>query len=795
MIQRDENFWKKKLSAILHDPLTKALNISAHEKISMDLTEKLGLEFQRGPEDTTASAMDRIPLPFERNREKQIKIEQDLEFLHPFSGEVLELVDDPSALRERLERLLFDHFENFKSMFPSDFERLYHLVWWVLPYVIPYAQLLPADTRVPNHSIVDHLDTTSALVPCVEENRVKASLIAMQIGPVQETIVQARKTRDLWAGSYLISYLMYGALEKLGLGLGFDSIIYPYLRNVSFLEETMRKEGITLPDDLVKLPKMSDKVACLPNVFVAVVPSSEADEWIKECEKAILDRWNQLAVKTKLSILQTTMDFDLDSFDRQINLFPTIVKARFDLISPDEALVKVKKFFKNSHVETYIQMLKGISELDGYAPNEGSYYNYSYRILVSKLTALKNQRLFKPYEEIRNGRILEADDFGAGVKACVEFVEVFENEEKRDLLGTVNTVKRKLPEILQKDVRYESTRDIAQRNVANEDLNAPGEDKMKNPYFAVLMMDGDEMGKWVSGEKALSVDQTLHSKVRDRLKAELPELWKKLSSRKLIQPSYHRQLSRTLGIFSSLVESVVERNEGMLVYCGGDDVLALLPADKALKCANELRKLFRGESISLEIDGHKYEAKNGILHVDNKPFAPLMGERATISAGISVVHHKFPLQVAVKLAREAEEKAKEDYGRDSFVVHFVRRSGQITEVGSKWKVGGLDVVEELEGLLSLMIELNVSRRSLYKLLSDDIQILSQDESALEKFVHYVIRRSIHGETEEKKEKVKMFANRIFTFLNNHKLCCKDSNVEKALELILAFRTMKRGDER
>ncbi|MBC7123140.1 MAG: type III-B CRISPR-associated protein Cas10/Cmr2, partial [Pseudothermotoga sp.] len=265
--------------------------------------------------------------------------------------------------------------------------------------------------------------------------------------------------------------------------------------------------------------------------------------------------------------------------------------------------------------------------------------------------------------------------------------------------------------------------------------------------------------------------------------------------RKLIQPSYHRQLSRTLGIFSSLVESVVERNEGMLVYCGGDDVLALLPADKALKCANELRKLFRGEGIGLEVDGHKYEAENGILHVDGKRFAPLMGERATISAGISVVHHKFPLQVAVKLAREAEEKAKEDYGRDSFVVHFVRRSGQITEVGSKWKVGGLDVVEELECLFNLMIELNVSRRSLYKLLSDDIQILSQDESVLQKFVHYVIRRSIHGETEEKKEKVKMFANRIFTFLNNYKLCCKDSNVEKALELILAFRTMKRGDER
>ena len=41
----------------------------------------------------------------------------------------------------------------------------------------------------------------------------KPSLIKFQIGPVQDFIAQARSTRDLWSGSYLLSFLM-----ALGIG-------------------------------------------------------------------------------------------------------------------------------------------------------------------------------------------------------------------------------------------------------------------------------------------------------------------------------------------------------------------------------------------------------------------------------------------------------------------------------------------------------------------------------------------------------------------------------------------------
>jgi len=42
------------------------------------------------------------------------------------------------------------------------------------------------------------------------------SLLKLQIGPVQDFIAQARSTRDLWSGSYLLSWLMAaGAKEQV----------------------------------------------------------------------------------------------------------------------------------------------------------------------------------------------------------------------------------------------------------------------------------------------------------------------------------------------------------------------------------------------------------------------------------------------------------------------------------------------------------------------------------------------------------------------------------------------------
>ena len=131
---------------------------------------------------------------------------------------------------------------------------------------------------------------------------------------------------------------------------------------------------------------------------------------------------------------------------------------------------------------------------------------------------------------------------------------------------------------------FDSVQDVADRN------------KNRGSYVAVLAMDGDEMGKWVSGDKApLFLDQ-LSEPARKVLEPILVEHGC-ADLRRQLSPSYHLQFSEALANFATwLARPIVEAFGGQLVYAGGDDVLAMLPADQAIGCARALRTVFRGEA-------------------------------------------------------------------------------------------------------------------------------------------------------------------------------------------------------
>lgn len=184
------------------------------------------------------------------------------------------------------------------------------------------------------------------------------------------------------------------------------------------------------------------------------------------------------------------------------------------------------------------------------------------------------------------------------------------------------------------------------QNPLNEDVThfrdittiAGGKEEDDEPhYLAVLHMDGDRMGKRLSALKSLDE---------------------------------HQEFSRKLGEFATHVYTTfIDQDKyypGALVYAGGDDVLALLPLEKALTCAIDLRDKF-GEIVGEYTD-------------------PDTGERICASAGISITPHNLPLDGALEQARLSEKRAKDYYGRDAIVVREPHRSGQIREAGGKWDV-------------------------------------------------------------------------------------------------------------
>ncbi len=207
-------------------------------------------------------------------------------------------------------------------------------------------------------------------------------------------------------------------------------------------------------------------------------------------------------------------------------------------------------------------------------------------------------------------------------------------------------------------------------------------------YYALLYMDGDHMGRWLSGthEGLATFGDILHPNVREQLEKD-PNWGSLLRSRRLITPAVHAAISQALGHFAlRLVPYIVEgRYPGRLLYAGGDDVLALLPLEDALAVARELRAAFSGH-IRFENGGLQVclgEPVTGYVEGEQEIFLT-MGPKATASIGLVFAHHLQPLDLVLQAVRRAEQAAKRRYGRNALAVEVLKRSGETVTVGTKW---------------------------------------------------------------------------------------------------------------
>jgi CRISPR-associated protein Cmr2 len=260
-------------------------------------------------------------------------------------------------------------------------------------------------------------------------------------------------------------------------------------------------------------------------------------------------------------------------------------------------------------------------------------------------------------------------------------------------------------------------------------------------YFAVLMMDGDNMGSWISGEKMPEYRKLLHPDTQKKLETDptYKESWEPiLSNPRLMSPAIHGFISKALGDFSlKLVRHIVEeRYAGKLVYAGGDDVMALLPLDCALDVARELRAAFSGELTTndqgedLKVDFAAKESqasKSGYVLLKRpnreRELLTTMGSEATASTGIVIAHHTQPLDLTLQEVRKAEKAAK-SAGRNSFSLTFLKRSGEIMSAGAKWyypenledaKDKSLDTVDLLLKFQDYFAKKNISSKFPYVL--------------------------------------------------------------------------------
>ncbi|NLV24382.1 MAG: type III-B CRISPR-associated protein Cas10/Cmr2, partial [Deltaproteobacteria bacterium] len=247
--------WKAKLAAWTHDPAEKALVLlrdpAGHEGGTVrKLRESLfpegipkALQDAVRQADQWAAAADRPQFPKAKGDGRfapwtQVRFAENPELIHPLSGEKITINELSGIAPAHIKAVSFDHFDTLTEKTGGDPQKTALAFWRFGPElaareIASLWRLLPADTRVPDHTIWAHLDLASAFATAfAADSQGHPALLSISFGPVQGFIAQARTTSDLWAGSHLLSRIAWEGLSVICEQLGPDAVIFPQLKGV-----------------------------------------------------------------------------------------------------------------------------------------------------------------------------------------------------------------------------------------------------------------------------------------------------------------------------------------------------------------------------------------------------------------------------------------------------------------------------------------------------------------------------------------------------------------------------------
>ena len=311
-------FLNRKLIAYFHDPPWKAWIITgnireSHEKQAIELLRKLGIEINEIPPeikaaDKLSSTIDRwiINILYSGNAEEyQAGVNKVMFKLNIFSPSKRFKLDRTQISEQEVknyENRLVNIVNNEKG------EIKYHLTYFLSPLLwYEYFPNTPplADTRVPTHTIFDHSTATAAMLNIIDCEgdtlRFKGSIAVLEFPSIQEFISISRKSRDLWASSWLSSALLWKSIEEFVEKYGPDVVLRPELslnhffiawlyNNVQNSKSEVKKYGekyAGLIDD-PRISMMSEKV-------ILLLPEDDTEKIKDKLRKNFYNAWKSIA--------------------------------------------------------------------------------------------------------------------------------------------------------------------------------------------------------------------------------------------------------------------------------------------------------------------------------------------------------------------------------------------------------------------------------------------------------------------------------------------------------------------
>lgn len=563
-----------------------------------------------------------------------------------------------------------------------------------------------------------------------------AYLISIAIGPVQEFIASARRSRDLWFGSWLLSELSKAVAKAIveRLGCNVDSLIFPRITKE-------KKDGLN-PDTEFNVV----------NKLLALIEADDPASFGEQIKKAVDDRlqtirnqaWQRLDTdryfrqQRKIAELQVEdlIEFfwaavpldDVKNYKTARDRVEFLLAARkttrnFAAVSWGQAGVPKSSLdgLRESviHEDAYKQSEETLRRTYGVRPgerlcgvgllkrlgrryNDDSFFSTSHVAALPLLERLKDDTQRTAVQEYL-GKLWQ---YGMDEKKDLNEVPLPPSGSAHPIYGRRDghlLFEERLRDYFPPEEKPSEKKqaETALRHL----LKIAFDDQRPIPYYALLLADGDRMGKAIDAIKDI-----------DR----------------------HRELSEKLSQFAGSVRAIVENrpedtppgHQGSLVYAGGDDVLAFVPLHRILDCALVLNREFKRQ---LEIFSFTND--------EGKKVQP------TLSVGIAIAHHLDPLSDTLELARAAEKTAKSLPGKDALCIKVSKRGGVVTTVQGKWS--RLD--ERLRWFIEMHRMDDVPDGAAYELrqLAEDIKHFSPEnkKGAIPAEVNRILRRkrARHGE--------------------------------------------------
>lgn len=443
-------------------------------------------------------------------------------------------------------------------------------------------------------------------------NERQETLLLFSLGPVQKFIAAARKTEDLWSGSFLLSYLTGTAIRTVQTAAGDEgiivSLVYPGSQSI---------DGASLSD-----------IAILPNRFIIRIKQGE-------------------------SVAAGLAEIAVEAVRKEImNLGEYAIHSVFSNITDKNEMTKIMEQQIGSLLETYWVLEPMKDESD---------YHRARSQAEKRMAAIKNCRPYNPYRQnglvctlcgeqtaLTEHSISASDNYGqmktnlinTWSKRRTEFKGLVDSLKEDELEGRIKDNEGLCSVCLTKRLARQYFREVDTAGSRDSFGPFPSIRDIADlsGYYAVIMMDGDDMGKWISG-----------------VKAGLTE----------IDIAYQQRLSNNLESFAhQLVPPEVKKSGGELIYAGGDDVLAFLPQREILTLVKSLRLGF-GTYLTADMKVGDAEA--------------------TASMGIVIAHEKAPLSMVLNYTREMEGKAKSythpltGKEKDAIGLALITHSGEIRE--------------------------------------------------------------------------------------------------------------------